>query len=98
MKIIEVSCLKWQIAIVNKVIFFKVIKVERLENPLLWRKYSQRRELLLNELAESHEGTEPAAFTAIENLEESRGPMLTTENIDPNGPLGREIYHQVCSL
>jgi hypothetical protein len=72
---------------VNKTGLFghvKVMKVERLENPLLWRKYSQRRELLLTELAESHQGAAPAAFTAIENLAGSRGSILTTENIDPN--------------
>jgi hypothetical protein len=74
------------------------MKVERLENPLLWRKYSQRRELLLTELAESHQGAGPAAFTAIENLAGSSGPILTTANIDVDGPLDREIYHQVCYL
>ena len=77
------------------IFFIQVTKVERLENPELWREYSQRRERLFRNLEETHRRGSSACCSPVESLPKSRGPVKTTASIAKDGPLCREIYQQV---
>jgi hypothetical protein len=68
----------------------QVLDVKRLENPELWRKYCQNREFLIERLTQGG-----SAFSAVESLSRSRGPVQTTANIAAKSALSREIYPQV---
>nr|KAG5699638.1 hypothetical protein BaRGS_005086 [Batillaria attramentaria] len=68
----------------------KVVKIERLENPKLWAKYSLSREECIHELRSSKKG----GFTPVEKLRGSSGPVKTTTSLRKGNPLRREIYPQ----
>ncbi|XP_070182429.1 uncharacterized protein [Littorina saxatilis] len=72
----------------------KVLNIQRLENPELWRLYSQKREMLFNGLVDHHNGAGPAVCTPVENLSGSRGPVQTSENIEKTGLLNQDVYPQ----
>lgn len=72
--------------------FIQVTKVERLENPEVWRGYYRKREELFHKL-KSPLGSS-ACCTSVESLS-SRGQAKTTINVNKAGPLCREIYPQV---
>ncbi|XP_025086799.1 uncharacterized protein LOC112559680 [Pomacea canaliculata] len=65
--------------------YWKVVKVERLENPFLWDQYKHRREILY--LSHGCSNVQP-----IEKLPGSQSPVLTTANLTRGSPLRRQIY------
>ncbi|KAK7097063.1 uncharacterized protein [Littorina saxatilis] len=71
----------------------QVTKVERLENPELWRDYCHKRANLLSKLQSRH--ATKAQCTPVENLPNSRGPLQTTANIARKSPLSRDIHPEV---
>ena len=72
--------------------FIQVTKVERLENPEVWRGYNRKREELFHKLKSPLGST--ACCTSVESLS-SRGQVKTTINVNKAGALCREIYAQV---
>lgn len=66
----------------------KVVKVERLEHPELWEKYSAQRErtFVLLELNKQR------GFTPIEKLPGSSGPVKTTNTLKRCKALCRDVY------
>ncbi|XP_076446273.1 uncharacterized protein LOC143283790 isoform X2 [Babylonia areolata] len=72
----------------------QVIKVERLENPWLWKKYSHSREHILDTLAHHSTRRRPVACKTLETIPASKGPVRTSQFIDAKGPLNRDVYRQ----
>ncbi|KAK7486994.1 hypothetical protein BaRGS_00021810 [Batillaria attramentaria] len=66
----------------------QVVKVERLENPELWEKYSMLREACIRQL----EFNKQSGFTPVEKLPGSKGPVKTTTTLRRGSPLRREVY------
>ncbi|KAL8576367.1 hypothetical protein ACOMHN_048934 [Nucella lapillus] len=73
----------------------KVLRVERVENPKLWRRYSQRREQLFTNLLYHHTGQDPTTCTPVESLPKSSGQVQTTRRISQRSPLNRHVFRQV---
>nr|KAG5699639.1 hypothetical protein BaRGS_005087 [Batillaria attramentaria] len=66
----------------------QLVKVERLENPELWEKYSMLREACIRQL----EFNKQSGFTPVEKLPGSKGPVKTTTTLRRGSPLRREVY------
>ncbi|XP_076468583.1 uncharacterized protein LOC143299248 [Babylonia areolata] len=73
----------------------QVRRVERLENPKLWQRYSQKRERLFTALVDGHRGSGPARCAPVERLPSSSGPVHTTRKIPEHSLLQRDMFHQV---
>ncbi|KAL8558368.1 hypothetical protein ACOMHN_061247 [Nucella lapillus] len=73
----------------------QVLKVERLENPELWRSYSHRREQLFSTLEHSPGRASGETFTSVDKLPGSRGAIQTTFNIPRGSLLSQDVYSQV---
>ena len=70
----------------------QITKVERLENPNLWEEYCVFRNRLFRRMKEEHRGT---AFTRLENVKGSSGPLRTTSNLSRGSVLQRDICPEV---
>jgi hypothetical protein len=73
----------------------QVTNVERVENPGLYERYSERKQKMLRHLRDPDLGS--MAFTPLDRLMGSSGAVMTTVNMDINSFLRRNIYSKVST-